>query len=90
VFPWDALRPGTPTRGYDTVKLVVDRPELVRWGGPKWLMRRIMMRYAVVHPWFFADAVRLYVLRPERRAAIGTPEEFTRLLVDLGVLVPTS
>jgi hypothetical protein len=89
VFPWDALRPGTPVRGHDIVTLVVDRSDQVRWRGPKWLMRRITMGYAVVHPWFFADAVRLYVLHPQRRAAIGTPEEYTRLLIDLGILVAT-
>jgi hypothetical protein len=87
-FPWDALGPEPLVGGYEIVKLVVVRPELVRWGGPKWLTRRIAMRYAFVHPWFFIDAVRLYVLHPQRRAAIGTPEEYIRLLVDLGVLVP--
>src|SRR5205823_4766321 len=30
-FPWEALRPGTPGRAFDTVKLDVVRPELVRW-----------------------------------------------------------
>ena len=46
------------------------------------------MLFALVHPWFFVDAVRLYVLHPERRAPIGTPEEYTRLLIDLGAPVP--
>lgn len=89
-FPWEALRPGTPVRGYGSVELVVDRPELVRRQRFLWRWRRISLTYADVHPWFFADAVRFYVDHPARRPYIGTPEEFTRLLIEFGVLVPLS
>ena len=80
-MPWSDVR----THDLRTMVLPVARPDLVVRRGLPVGRAQIMLRYADVHPWFFADAGRLYLLRPERRAGIGSPEEYDRLLADLGV-----
>jgi len=88
-YPWEALAPWSDVRTGElrTMVLPVVRPDLVAKRGPGWLGSTVPLRFADVHPWFFADAARLYLLLPERRAGIGTGEEYDRLLVDLGVRV---
>jgi hypothetical protein len=84
-IPWEVLRPGFPTRSTGTLRLVIDRPALVRCTGLMWRSTGIAVMYTRVHPWFLADAIRYYVEHPDRRAGIGTVAEYHRLRVDLGV-----
>jgi hypothetical protein len=89
-IPWVALRPGLPERGIGRrqLRLTLDRPELAVRQGLGWgraRRPRIPLYYVRVHPWFLADAIRYYVERPERRAAVGTPAEYERLLTAFGV-----
>jgi hypothetical protein len=88
-YPWEALAPWSDVRTGElrTMVLPMVRPDLVAKRGPGWWGSTVPLRFADVHPWFFADAARLYLLLPERRAGIGTAEEYDRLLVDLGVRV---
>jgi hypothetical protein len=87
-YPWEALA----QRGHDPRAAwpPVVRPDLVARRGVALWGPRAALGFADVHPWFFADAVRLYLLRPDRRSGIGTREEHDRLLVDLRVLVPAN
>ena len=88
-YPWEALTPWSAVRTGQlrTMVLPVVRPDLVVKRGPGRRGSTVQFGSADVHPWFFADAARFYLLRPERRAGIGTREEYDRLVVDLGVRV---
>lgn len=86
-FPWEALVAWPPARTVDpwTLVLPVGRPDLVVKRGLVRSGTNIALQHADVHPWFFADAALFYVLHPERRAGIGTAEEYARLRADLGL-----
>jgi hypothetical protein len=88
-YPWEALTPWSAVRvgRLQTMVLPVVRPDLVVKRGPGWWGSKVTFGWADVHPWFFADAARLYVSMPGRRAGIGTQDEYDRLLLDLGVRV---
>lgn len=71
--PWAALESGP-----DSPQWTLARPELVR-GRP---IKRFQPGQVVpldVSLWFLFRAIHAYIDHPERRAAIGTPEELDRL-----------
>ncbi|MFI0795519.1 hypothetical protein ACH4OY_22995 [Micromonospora rubida] len=78
--PWDALRVGHPQRPSlraHQLTLSYSHPHRVgRRGLGSWKRLRI----DTVHPWFIADVMRHYAEHAEHRAAIGTPDEYRRLL----------
>ncbi|WP_433343784.1 hypothetical protein [Micromonospora sp. CA-111912] len=81
--PWDALQAGHPQRPSlraQQLTLSYSHPRRVsrRGLGPK---KRL--RIDTVHPWFIADVIRHYAEHAEHRAAIGTPDEYRRLLARL-------
>lgn len=87
-IPWESLATGGPLRPGPRdarIRLVFDRPELVRRRGFRlpgrgdWITTQVDM-----HPWLVADAIRWYVEHPEHRAAIGTEAEHARLIAALG------
>ncbi len=84
---WEALGPGLPrigSRGF-TLTLAVDRPELIVRRGLIASSRRMEMNLFLVasRASFLAGAIRHYVERPDRRAAIGTRAEYDRLWAEL-------
>ncbi|MEV6923486.1 hypothetical protein AB0M46_03075 [Dactylosporangium sp. NPDC051485] len=71
--PWAALEPGS-----DSPQWTLAHPELVR-GRP---IKRFQPGQVVsldVSLWFLFRSIHSYLDHPERRAAIGTPEELERL-----------
>ncbi|SCG43669.1 hypothetical protein [Micromonospora inositola] len=83
VVPWDAVDAGRlhrPPLRAQHLALPFAQPGLVRRRGLGWNKR---LSIDSVHPWFIADALRHYVEHPEHRAAIGTPDEYQRLLTSL-------
>jgi hypothetical protein len=78
--PWDALAPGYPLPAPPAAThLTVEyaRPELVHRRG---LIRRGRIRVDDVDPMFLAAAVAFYAANAQRRPAIGTHEEYHRLI----------
>jgi hypothetical protein len=81
-YPWDALRPGLPVwpDSRRTLRLTVDRPDLVTRTGLPVTVNWVALQAAHVHPGFAADVIRFYVDHPDRRAALGTRAEYDDLL----------
>ncbi|MGW1057846.1 hypothetical protein [Micromonospora rubida] len=78
--PWDALRVGHPQRPSlraHQLTLSYSHPHRV---GRRGLGSGKRLRIDTVHPWFIADVMRHYAEHAEHRAAIGTPDEYRRLL----------
>jgi hypothetical protein len=84
MVPWEAVPVGflgPPTRRPTTLRLAYAEPQLVRrFGFP-------LSRHAIctdnVDAAFLAAAIQHYVDHPERRVAIGTHDEYQRLLAEL-------
>jgi hypothetical protein len=79
--PWEALPIGTPdppTGRPSTLRLAYAEPHLVRRRGMP--LSRHALRTDNVDAGFLAATIHYYVCHPEHRAAIGTQQEYRRLL----------
>ncbi|NES26517.1 hypothetical protein GCE86_28895 [Micromonospora terminaliae] len=83
VVPWEALGgelPVGPGASGRYLRLPIVRPDLVRRAGrgPRPGVF-VAVRELTVAPALLAVAIQHYATHPQHRAAIGTPEEYTRL-----------
>ncbi|MBM0225070.1 MULTISPECIES: hypothetical protein [Micromonospora] len=84
IVPWEALpvaQTPLPVGPPSTLWLAYAQPQLVRRRGIPW--SRHALRTDNVDAWFLAAAIRHYVCHPDRRAAVGSHEEYQRLLAEL-------
>ncbi|MGW4461251.1 hypothetical protein [Micromonospora sp. NPDC004704] len=81
--PWEAIAVGPPPRPstWDASPIGIGRQDLVRTTGLIKVFPQVLppLDRLGVQPAFLTNAINHYLLHPEHRAAIGTPEEHDRL-----------
>ncbi|NHO84862.1 PH domain-containing protein [Micromonospora sp. CMU55-4] len=84
MIPWEAgarvEAPSNDRRSTMRLPLTIANPALVRRRG---LVGRPAIPVDGVQPGFLASVIGQYVAHPDHRAAIGTPDEYRRLVADL-------
>lgn len=82
--PWEALPAAQIPPGVDRpsrLRMAIAEPQLVRRRGIPW--SRKALRTDNIDAGFLAAAIRHYVCHPEHRVAIGSQDEYQRLLAEL-------